>query len=110
MSGPTGLQTRDLQMFTQEPAPTRLCSQQLEPRPNTLEDAGVKREHYARHTLGTRGKKMFSRKERGRKEMEWGKEGRGGRKDGGAKAGGWALISPPLTSTPSPAFTPGRQS
>lgn len=90
MSGPTGLQTRDLQMFTQEPAPTRLCSQQLEPRPNTLEDAGVKREHYARHTLGTRGKKMFSRKERGRKEMEWGKE-RGERREEGWRSQSWGV-------------------
>lgn len=34
MLGPTGLQPRDLQMFTQGPAPTHLCSQQLKPRPN----------------------------------------------------------------------------
>lgn len=53
--------------------------------------------HYARHTLETHGKGMFSRKERGREEMKWGKrEGGGGRRDGGAKAKNGALISPPL--------------
>lgn len=90
MLGPTGLQPRDLQMFTQGPAPTHLCSQQLKPRPNTLEDAGVKRGHYARHTLGTRGKKMFSRKERGREETEWGKE-RGERREKGWRSQRWGV-------------------
>lgn len=57
------------------------------------------------------GRKCSPERREGGKRWSGGKkEGRGGRKDGGAKGGEWALIFPPLTSAPSLAFTLGRQS
>lgn len=91
-------------MFAQEHAPTHLCSQRPQPGPNTLEDmgGGVNGGHYARHTLGTRGKKIFSRKESGREEMKWGKE-RGRRREKRQRYQGWEVgLDFPSSGSPPP--------